>query len=135
MKTIASASVLALLLAACSSPADGTNSPEAATAQTAPSESNAPPTAATPAASMPAPEAPATPATTASASGTVEAIDVAAKTITIAHGPIDALKWPAMTMTFKAPEADLTGFKKGDRVDFELTSTGMDGAVTKITRK
>jgi Cu(I)/Ag(I) efflux system protein CusF len=74
-------------------------------------------------------------ATTASASGTVEAVDTAAKTITIAHGPIDALKWPAMTMTFKAPDVDLTGLKQGDQVSFEITSTGMDGTVTKITSK
>jgi Cu(I)/Ag(I) efflux system periplasmic protein CusF len=42
-------------------------------------------------------------ATTASASGVVEAVDVAAKTITTAHEPVDTLKWPAMTMTFQAP--------------------------------
>ncbi|KAF1713586.1 hypothetical protein CSC71_06825 [Pseudoxanthomonas sangjuensis] len=83
---------------------------------------------------MPMPEmAPA--ATRASASGTVEAVDTAAKTITIAHGPIDALKWPAMTMTFKAPDVDLATLKQGDQVGFELTSTGMDGTITKIARK
>lgn len=68
------------------------------------------------------------------ASGTVEAIDPAAKTITIAHGPIDALKWPAMTMTFKAPDVDLTALENGDHVEFDLAASGMDGTVTKITK-
>ena len=42
------------------------------------------------------------PAAVAFASGKVEAVDATAGTVTIAHGPVDALKWPAMTMTFKA---------------------------------
>ncbi|MUV13385.1 hypothetical protein GN331_04100 [Lysobacter sp. HX-5-24] len=74
-------------------------------------------------------------AATASASGTVEAVDAAAKTITIAHGPVEALKWPAMTMTFKAPDVDLASVKQGDQVEFEFTSSGMDGTITKITHK
>jgi Cu(I)/Ag(I) efflux system protein CusF len=89
--------------------------------------------ASTPTESMPAPEAPAPSVATASASGTVEALDVAAKTVTIAHGPVDALKWPAMTMTFKS-EVDLVDLKKGDHVEFEFISTGMDGTITKLTR-
>ena len=34
--------------------------------------------------------------------GTVTAIDKAAGTITLDHGPIPEAKWPAMTMAFKA---------------------------------
>lgn len=71
--------------------------------------------------------------TAASASGVIKEIDVAARTITIAHGPVDALKWPAMTMTFKAPDTDLGSIKQGDRVAFEFTSTGMNGTITRIT--
>lgn len=74
-------------------------------------------------------------ATMASASGKVEAVDTTAGTVTIVHGPVEALKWPAMTMTFKAGDIDISGLKSGDQVDFEFTSTGMDGTLTKITRE
>jgi len=115
-----------ILVTACSSPSNDSNAPAAAT--------QAPATASTPADTASTQEAAAA-ATTASASGTVESVDIAAKTVTIAHGPVDALKWPAMTMTFKAPNADLASFKQGDRIDFEFASTGMDGTITKITRR
>jgi Cu(I)/Ag(I) efflux system protein CusF len=74
-------------------------------------------------------------ATTAAASGVVEAVDVAGRAITIAHGPVDALKWPAMTMTFQALDADLGSIKPGDHVAFEFRSTGMNGTITTITRQ
>ena len=122
------------LLTACSSPSGDANAPASTAHPETPAESKASTTASASSESMPMPEM-APSATTASASGTVEAVDIAAKTITIAHGPIDALKWPAMTMTFKAPEVDLTALKQGDQVNFELTSAGMDGTVTKIVRK
>ena len=38
------------------------------------------------------------------ASGTVSKVDDAQGTVTIAHGPVETMKWPAMTMTFKAKE-------------------------------
>lgn len=133
MKTPALVLTLALLTA-CSSPSGDANAPASAAHPEMPAESKASTMASASNESMPMPEM-ASAAATASASGTVEAVDTAAKTITIAHGPIDTLKWPAMTMTFKAPEVDLTGLKQGDQVSFELTSTGMDGTVTKITRK
>jgi Cu(I)/Ag(I) efflux system protein CusF len=81
-----------------------------------------------------APEA-STPAATASATGTVKAVDVAAKTITIEHGPVEALQWPAMTMTFKAPDVDLGSVQPGQTVTFEFTSTGMDGTIIAIAQQ
>ena len=86
-----------------------------------------------PAAAKPSDHATAT--STALASGVVEAVDVAARTITIAHEPVEALRWPAMTMTFKAPDADLGSFKQGDHVAFEFSSTGMNGTITTIERQ
>ena len=35
------------------------------------------------------------------AAGRIEAIDAASGALTIAHGPVDSLEWPAMTMPFK----------------------------------
>ncbi|HEY4072905.1 MAG TPA: copper-binding protein [Herbaspirillum sp.] len=34
------------------------------------------------------------------ATGTVKAVDRTKGTVTIAHGPVQSLNWPAMTMTF-----------------------------------
>ncbi|QRX81661.1 copper-binding protein [Glaciimonas sp. PAMC28666] len=39
-------------------------------------------------------------ATTHKATGTVKAIDLTKGTLTLAHGPVKSLNWPAMTMTF-----------------------------------
>lgn len=87
-----------------------------------------------------APTAQATPATaaamtSASATGVVTAVDPSAKTVTIEHGPVAALQWPAMTMTFQAPDADLAAIKSGDRVSFEFKSSGMDGTITALSRQ
>ena len=67
--------------------------------------------------------------------GIVKAIDTTKGTITLQHQAITAIGWPAMTMTFKAGSVDISGLKFNDQVDFEFTSTGMDGTLTKITRE
>ncbi len=55
------------------------------------------------------------------AHGKVEEIDSTAGTVSVAHGPIPSLKWPAMTMEFKAANAALLqGLKPGAVVDFEF---------------
>jgi Cu(I)/Ag(I) efflux system membrane fusion protein len=55
------------------------------------------------------------------ASGKVESIDLSAGTLNLAHGPVDSLKWPAMTMEFAAANpALLNGLKPGQAVDFEF---------------
>lgn len=70
---------------------------------------------------------------TANGKGVVTAIDSKAVTITIKHEPIAALKWPAMTMTFKVKNAALlTGITVGEKVGFELTSDNGKPIVTKL---
>ena len=55
------------------------------------------------------------------AKGTVQAVDAKAGTVEIEHGPIDSLKWPAMTMEFKVKDkAMLAGIAKGQAVEFDL---------------
>ena len=55
------------------------------------------------------------------AEGTVEEIDFKAGTISINHGPIASLKWPAMTMEFKVANASLLqGLKPGSKVAVEF---------------
>ncbi|MBL0121627.1 MAG: efflux RND transporter periplasmic adaptor subunit [Betaproteobacteria bacterium] len=55
------------------------------------------------------------------AEGTVEALDAKAGTVSIRHGPVESLKWPAMTMEFKLANAALQeGLKAGAKVGFEF---------------
>src|SRR3546814_1343094 len=55
---------------------------------------------------------------TSNGKGTVTAVDAAAGTVTIDHGPIPAVGWPAMAMTFKADKAARQNVTKGDKVTF-----------------
>ena len=68
-------------------------------------------------------------------SGTVTAIDAATGKITLDHGAIPAVGWPAMKMGFSAKPAVLTGIAVGDKVDFEVTVTGSAGEVTHIKKR
>jgi membrane fusion protein, copper/silver efflux system len=55
------------------------------------------------------------------AEGTIDEIDVKSGTVSINHGPVDSLKWPAMTMEFKvANNALLKNMKPGAPVTFEF---------------
>ncbi|MBS1190168.1 MAG: hypothetical protein H6R10_1960 [Rhodocyclaceae bacterium] len=55
------------------------------------------------------------------AQGTVDSVDAKAGTVTLSHGPIADLKWPAMTMEFKvANEALLKDLQPGAQVAFEF---------------
>ena len=47
-----------------------------------------------------------------------------AGTVTLHHAPIPALKWPAMTMTFKATPEVLKAAKAGKSVTFTLNAAG-----------
>lgn len=74
-------------------------------------------------------------ATMAMASGTVESLDAGDGKITIAHGPVEALKWPAMTMSFKASPEQLASVKIGQQVEFWFESKGMENTITHISPK
>ena len=53
--------------------------------------------------------------------GTLDAIDAAAGTVTISHGPVASLKWPAMTMDFALANPSLVaGLKPGAKVSIEF---------------
>lgn len=76
---------------------------------------------------------PAAPATF-SGQGKVESVD--ADSITLSHGPIPALKWPAMTMGFgKADPKAFADVKPGDTVHFEFRPGGpMDYELVSVHR-
>ena len=53
--------------------------------------------------------------------GTVDTVDAKAGTVSLNHGPIATLKWPAMTMEFKAANPSLLkDLKPGMAVSFEF---------------
>ena len=64
--------------------------------------------------------------------GVIKAIDEKAGSLVLQHGPIPAVSWPAMTMTFKAKPVLLKGLKAGQTVDFDCDVTGMSAEVTAI---
>ena len=68
-------------------------------------------------------------------SGTVTAVDATAGKITLDHGAIPAVDWPAMKMGFSATPDLLKGVAVGDKVDFDLTVTGSAGEVTAIKKQ
>jgi Cu(I)/Ag(I) efflux system protein CusF len=68
--------------------------------------------------------------------GVIQAIDAKAGTLTIQHGPIPGVGWPAMTMTFKAkPAALLNGLKVGQTIGFDTTVRGSSAEVTAVRPK
>jgi Cu(I)/Ag(I) efflux system membrane fusion protein len=59
------------------------------------------------------------------AEGNVEDVDVKAGTVSLAHGPIASLKWPAMTMEFKvANDTLLQSLKPNAKVAVEFVERG-----------
>ena len=68
-------------------------------------------------------------------SGTVTAIDAVAGKVTLDHGAIPDVGWPAMKMGFSAKPETLKGVAIGDKVDFDVTVTGSAGEVTAIKKQ
>jgi Cu(I)/Ag(I) efflux system protein CusF len=65
--------------------------------------------------------------------GRITAIDFKANTLTIKHGPIPAVNWPAMTMTFTAnPPLLLKGLKVGQKIGFDMKTQGMAAEVISV---
>ncbi|HQU80949.1 MAG TPA: efflux RND transporter periplasmic adaptor subunit [Azonexus sp.] len=55
------------------------------------------------------------------AEGKIEEIDAKTGAVSISHGPVDSLKWPAMTMEFKAANTSLLqALKPGAKITFEF---------------
>ena len=63
--------------------------------------------------------------------GTVKKVDAAAGTVTIAHGPIKSINWPAMSMTFAVKDKALLGkLAPEKKVEFEFVQQGSDYVIT-----
>jgi Cu(I)/Ag(I) efflux system membrane fusion protein len=68
------------------------------------------------------------------AEGTVRSIDAKSGVLSVAHGPVETLKWPGMTMDFKAAnDALLAGLKPGVPIAFEFVERSPgEWVITKI---
>ncbi|HEY1072030.1 copper-binding protein [Brevundimonas sp.] len=64
--------------------------------------------------------------------GVITKVDAAAGSVTIDHGPIPGVDWPAMTMSFKAAPTVVEKAKVGERVQFDVTVRGRESEVTAI---
>jgi len=82
-----------------------------------------------PAASMPAADK----HTTHMAKGVVKKIDAKSGMVTVAHGPVQSMKWAAMTMAFKVKDKMLLDkFADGKEVEFEFAKEGTSYVVTAV---
>ena len=69
------------------------------------------------------------------ASGTIRTMDLERGSVTIAHGPVPALSWPAMTMTFTVRNtALLRGLGRGDSVEFTFRQEGSSYVIQQIAK-
>lgn len=67
------------------------------------------------------------------ASGTIERITT--RSVTLRHGPVPALDWPAMTMAFASEgPAQLRGLKRGDRVAFVFVQASTGPRIVSIRK-
>ena len=67
------------------------------------------------------------------ASGTVKKIDATKGAVTFAHGPVESLDWPSMTMDFRLKDkALLDKLAVGKQVEFEFVKKGAAYVVTAV---
>src|SRR3979490_1007499 len=65
--------------------------------------------------------------------GTVKKVNSASGKVTIAHGPIPTMKWPAMNMTFTVKDKALLGkFSQDKKVEFEFVDRGSNYVITSV---
>lgn len=71
--------------------------------------------------------------TTHMAQGTVKAVNAKSGEVTIAHGPVKTLNWPAMTMNFLVQDKVLLDkLAPGKLVDFEFTRSAKGYLLTAV---
>lgn len=76
--------------------------------------------------------APAAATQTYSGSGRITAI--VADQVSIKHGPIAGIGWPAMTMTFTAPSGVAQDATVGEQVDFSFRKNGSAYLLTSLRK-
>ena len=70
---------------------------------------------------------------THAAAGTVKSVDPGSGTVTLDHGPVPTLNWPAMAMAFKVRDkALLEKLQPGKKAEFEFVQQGKDYVITAV---
>ena len=66
--------------------------------------------------------------------GVVKAVDAQSGKLTLAHGPVKTLGWPAMTMIFTVRDHNLLAkLAPSAKVEVDFVEDGKDYVVTKVT--
>ena len=68
-------------------------------------------------------------------SGTGKVTAVAGNQVTIQHGPIEGIGWPAMTMSFTDRDGLREGIQAGDQVDFSFRQDGGTFVLTSLRKR
>lgn len=68
-------------------------------------------------------------------SGVGKVTAVGGNQVTIAHGPIEGIGWPAMTMTFTSPADLSTAAEAGDEVAFSFRQQGSAYQLTSLQKR
>jgi len=65
--------------------------------------------------------------------GEVKSVDVKGGTVMLAHEPIQSLRWPSMTMKFRAKDPKmLQALSPGKKVEFTFVQQGRDYVITEF---
>ena len=65
--------------------------------------------------------------------GVVKSVDAGKGTLTLDHEPVASMKWPAMTMTFKAKDKKmLQSLAPGKKVEIDFVQQGKDYIITSV---
>lgn len=65
------------------------------------------------------------------ATGLIKTVDAKKQMVTLAHGPVESLKWPAMTMGFVVHDkAIFDNMSVGKKVDVEFVKEGANFVIT-----
>lgn len=68
-------------------------------------------------------------------SGNGDITEISGNKVTISHGPIEGIGWPAMTMAFSVSSPDvLRGLSIGDPVKFQFQKAGSSYVITSINK-
>ena len=68
-------------------------------------------------------------------SATGDITEISGNGVTISHGPVESIGWPAMTMTFQTPSSDMRdGLNVGDPVAFQFREADGQYVLTSIDR-
>jgi len=68
-------------------------------------------------------------------SGTGKVTAITGEQVTIDHGPIEGIGWPAMTMTFKAPAGMAASVEVGSEVSFAFRQDGSAYVLTRLEKR